>query len=122
MSQHHIHFIVECSIADGKLEIFQDLAREISTLIQEKEPTTQTYQWYINREGTKCIIHEVYPDSESMLAHGRVKNFRILLGQLVKIAPITQFYILGDLTDEATKAMATVAGENKYKSFTGFTR
>ena len=122
LSKHQIQFIVECTITKGKLETFKALARKISTLIQEKEPSTQIYQWYINGEGTKCIIHEVYSDSEAMLAHGRMKDFRNLLTQLIKIAPITKFYILGELTEEASKAMTTVTGENRYASFTGFTR
>ena len=122
LNQTPIHFIVECTIAEGRVETFQKVAREIITLIQETEPNTQIYQWYLNEAGTKCIIHEVYPDSETMLAHGQVKDFRILLSQLVKIAPITQFYILGDLSEKAKQRMAAVASENLCIPFAGFTR
>ena len=94
----------------------------MSNLIQDNEPNTKTYQLYLNREVTKCIIHEVYPDSEVMLAHGRVKDFRKMLSQMVKIAPITSFYVLGDLTEEAKKVMTGSSGDNIYSSFTGFTR
>jgi quinol monooxygenase YgiN len=122
MKQNQIHFFVECTISEGNLDNFKDIARKISTLIQDNEPNTKTYQWYLNREGTKCIIHEVYPDSEVMLAHGRVKDFRKMLSQMVKIAPITSFYVLGDLTEEAKKVMTGSSGDNIYSSFTGFTR
>ena len=122
MKQNQIHFFVECTISEGNLDNFKDIARKISNLIQDNEPDTKTYQWYLNREGTKCIIHEVYPDSEVMLAHGRVTDFRKMLSQMVKIAPITSFYVLGDLTEEAKKVMTGSSGDNIYSSFTGFTR
>ncbi len=122
MKQNQIHFFVECTISEGNLDNFKDIARKISNLIQDNEPDTKTYQWYLNREGTKCIIHEVYPDSEVMLAHGRVKDFRKMLSQMVKIAPITSFSVLGDLTEEAKKVMTGSSGDNIYSSFTGFTR
>lgn len=122
MEQNQIHFFVECTISEGNLDNFKDKAREIITLIQDNEPNTKKYQWYLNREGTKCIIHEVYPDSEVMLAHGRVKDFRKMLSQMVKIAPITGFYVLGDLTEEAKQVMTGSSGDNIYASFAGFTR
>ena len=122
MKQNQIHFFVECTISEGNLDTFKDLAREIITLIQANEPNTKTYQWYLNQEGTKCIIHEVYPDSEVMLAHGRVKEFSKILSQMLKIAPITRFYVLGDLTEEAKKVMTTLSGDKIYPSFAGFTR
>jgi len=122
MKQNQINFFVECTISEGNLDNFKDIARKISNLIQDNEHDTKTYQWYLNREGTKCIIHEVYPDSEVMLAHGRVKDFRKMLSQMVKIAPITSFYVLGDLTEEAKKIMTGSSGDNIYSSFIGFTR
>lgn len=121
MKQNQIHFFVECTISEGNLESFKDIAREIITLIQDNEPNTKTYQWYLNHEGTKCIIHEVYPDSEVMLAHGRIKKFSKMLSQMLKIAPITRFYVLGDLTEEAKKVMTDVSGDSIYTSFAGFT-
>ena len=122
MKENQIHFFVECTISEGNLDSFKDLAEEIITLIQDNEPNTKTYQWYLDREGTKCIIHEVYADSDVMRAHGRVKEFRKMLSQLVKIAPITRFYVLGDLTEEAKKVMTGLSGDNIYSSFAGFTR
>jgi len=38
--------------------------------VQETEPDTITYQFYLNnKDNTKCIVHETYANSNAAFAH-----------------------------------------------------
>ena len=37
--------------------------------MQETEPDTITYQFYSNKDNTKCIVHETYANSDAAFTH-----------------------------------------------------
>ena len=41
----------------------------MSRVVEANEPDTVNYQFYLNRDGTSCIVHETYANSEAVLAH-----------------------------------------------------
>ena len=38
-------------------------------MVKNNEPDTIKYSFYLNRTETKCMVHETYTNSESVLAH-----------------------------------------------------
>ncbi|AFU57766.1 putative antibiotic biosynthesis monooxygenase [Candidatus Nitrososphaera gargensis Ga9.2] len=69
MKQDQIHFRAEFTIEDGKIEEYKELVQDMSRLVKANEPDTIGYQFYLNRDETKCIVHETYANSEAVLAH-----------------------------------------------------
>jgi quinol monooxygenase YgiN len=41
----------------------------MSRVVEAIEPDTLDYQFYLNRDQTKYIVHETYTNSEAVLAH-----------------------------------------------------
>ncbi len=60
-----IHFRALVTIVKGKREEYKKLVQEMSRAVEANEPGTLHYQFYLNRDETKCIVNEIYADSEA---------------------------------------------------------
>lgn len=60
MKNTHIEFRVEFTIKEGKLEEYKKLIHDMCRAVEANEPDTLTYEFYLNRDETKCIAHETY--------------------------------------------------------------
>ena len=63
MKNAQIEFRAEFTIKEGKLEEYKKLIHDMSRAVEANEPDTLTYQFYLNRDETKCIEHETYRNS-----------------------------------------------------------
>jgi quinol monooxygenase YgiN len=57
----------EFNIEKGKIEEFKKLIQDMSRMVKNNEPDTINYQFYLNGSETKCMVHETYTNSESVL-------------------------------------------------------
>ena len=64
MNNNQIHVRAEFNIENGKIEEFKKLIQDMSRMVENNEPDTINYQFYLNRSETKCMVHETYTNSE----------------------------------------------------------
>ncbi len=64
MNNNQIHVRAEFNIENGKIEEFKKLIQDMSRMVENNEPETINYQFYLNRSETKCMAHETYTNSE----------------------------------------------------------
>lgn len=114
-----ISYLVELTIADGKLEEFKDKAKGYIKAVQEGEPGTLGYQWWIREDGTHCLLHETFESSEALLTH--LANVGPSLPDLLAIAPITRLEVFGTASEQARAALAGL-GAKHFPHFAGFDR
>ena len=67
---------------------------------QEIEPDTITYQFYLNKNNTKCIVHETYSNSDAALAHKNGVASKTILPKIFEIAKINRFDAYGNPSEE----------------------
>ena len=65
MDNNQIHIRAEITIEEGKAEEFKKLVQDMSRTVEANEPDTIEYRFYINGSETKCIVHEIYRNSEA---------------------------------------------------------
>lgn len=70
------------NIAPGNLTEFKQVAAEALELTIP-EPGTLHYDWFFSEDETKCVVREIYADSDAMLAH--LGNVGDLLGRLIEL-------------------------------------
>lgn len=119
MTPSDIEFVVEWTVSAGGEERFTELAREASEMVRSGEPHARRYLWYRDAASKTFLLTECYADSAAMLLH--VKNISRLLPELEKVARVTRFEILGDLTPEAEAAAASI-GAKRFRRFGGVNR
>jgi quinol monooxygenase YgiN len=56
-------------IRTGRLEGFKSQVAEILRLTREQDTQTLRYDWFIDRAGTKCEVHEAYRSDEGLIEH-----------------------------------------------------
>ena len=70
------------NIAPADLAAFKQVAAEALKLTIP-EPGTLHYDWFFSEDETKCVVREIYADSDAMLAH--LGNVGELLGRLIEL-------------------------------------
>ena len=82
---HHAKIQVSAvfpNIAPADLAAFKQVAAEALELTIP-EPGTLHYDWFFSEDETKCVVREIYADSDAMLAH--LGNVGELLGRLIEL-------------------------------------
>jgi quinol monooxygenase YgiN len=88
-----IRKVVEVSIFPEKLDEFKEVATAFVERVRQLEPGTLSYEWYLNEDGSKCLILEWYRDSEALMAH--LANIRDLYEPLFAVSEITRLEVFG---------------------------
>lgn len=93
----------------------------MSSVVEANEPGTMGYQFFLNSDETKCIVHETYADSEAVLVHNAGIASQTILPKIFKVSRISRFDVYGKPSADLQRVLA---GFNPqiYSLFTGFFR
>ena len=105
MNTNHINVRAEFNIERGKIEEFKKLIQDMSRMVEKNEPETINYQFYINRSETKCIVHETYTNSESVLAHVTGVASKSILPKIFNIAKLNRLDVYGNPSEDLQKVL-----------------
>ena len=121
MKHNQIHFRAEFTIKEGKIEEYKKLVQDMSRLVEANEPDTLKYQFYLNRDKTKCIVNETYTNSEAVLAHNTGIASQTILPKIHSVSKISRLDVYGNPSVELQKALRSI-GPQTYNLFAGFSR
>ena len=118
---NQIHIRAEFTLEKGKIEEFKNLIQKMSRMVENNEPDTINYQFYINRSETMCLVHETYTNSESVLAHVNGVASKIILPKIFNMAKINRLDVYGNPSEELQKVIASFDSQI-FNLFAGFSR
>lgn len=121
MKHNRIHFRAEFTIEDGKMEEYKKLVQDMSRVVEDNDPGTINYQFYLNRSETKCIVNETYANSEAVLAHITGIASQTILPKIFSVSRISRFNIYGNPSEELQKVLTSFVPQI-YNLFAGFSR
>ena len=121
VKHNRIHFRAEFIINRGKMKEFKKLIRNMSKMVEVSEPNTISYSLYFDSAETKCIVHEIYADSEAVLAHNKGRASQTILPKIFSISKISKFEVYGNPSKKLQKVLTGFRPET-YNLFTGFIR
>jgi quinol monooxygenase YgiN len=122
MDNNHLHFRAEFTIDERKIEDFKKLIQQMARTVQETEPDTITYHFYLNnKDNTKCIVYETYVNSDAAFTHINAIASKTILPKIFEVAKINRFDAYGNPNEELQKVL-TSFGSQVYNLFTGFSR
>jgi hypothetical protein len=93
----------------------------MSRMVKNNEPDTINYQFYLNRTETKCMVHETYTNSESVLAHIPGVVSKTILPKIFNIAKLNRLDVYGNPSEELQKVLTNFDSQT-FNLFTGFNR
>ncbi|MGZ6790853.1 MAG: hypothetical protein ACXVGQ_13145 [Mycobacteriaceae bacterium] len=65
----NLEVIARLKVRPGQLEGFKTQAAEILRVTREKDTHTLRCDWFLNEDGTKCEVHELFPDEQGLIEH-----------------------------------------------------
>jgi quinol monooxygenase YgiN len=66
---NEIEGIARLRIQPGKLEEFKALQEQCMAIARSKDTGTLQYDVFFNEDGSECLVHERYRDSDALLEH-----------------------------------------------------
>ena len=121
MNNNQIHVRAEFNIENGKIEEFKKLIQDMSRMVENNEPDTINYQFYLNRSETKCMVHETYTNSEDTLAHITGIASKTILPKIFNISKLIRLDVYGNPSEQLQKVL-TSFNSQIFNRFTGFNR
>jgi quinol monooxygenase YgiN len=121
MKNNRIHIRAEFIIKEEKIDEFKKLIQDMSKMVEANELDTIDYEFYLNSDETKCIVHETYTNSEAVLAHATSIASQTILPKVFSVASISRFDVYGSPSKELQKALTSINPQT-YNLFTGFSR
>jgi len=118
-NNHQIHIRAEFTIEKGKIEEFKKLIHDMSRMVENNEPETLCYQFYLNRSETTCLVHETYKNSDSTLTHITGVASKTILPKIFNIARINRLDVYGNPSEELQKVLTSFDSQI-FNLFTGF--
>ena len=119
MAAGSIRLIVRQGIVPSKLDDVKQLAVELTCGVEENEPTTLGYEWFVDEAGTGCYLNEYYGSSEDFLLH--FSNLGPKLEAMLALSPLQEMIVLGDPSPQI-KEMLGHLGAKFYAPTVGFCR
>ena len=117
----NIHIRAYFIIEKDNVERFKKLIREMSEVVETNEPDTLEYRFYLNEDGTKCLVHETYADSKATLSHNDSTASKTILPSIFNIAQLNRLDVYGNPNDELKKVLVSL-NSHAFNLFTGFSR
>lgn len=113
-----VQYFVELTIFAGKVETFKKLAQESIDIALAKSKVLG-YQFYFNKDESKCYLLEQYPDSEALLPH--IASLQPIVRKVLAVSRVSKFEVFGNLNPEARRTLADF-GANIFEYWNGFVR
>jgi quinol monooxygenase YgiN len=66
---NNLEVIARLKIRPGQLEGFKSQAAEILRVTQEQDTHTLRCDWFLNEDGTRCEVHELFPNEQGLIEH-----------------------------------------------------
>jgi quinol monooxygenase YgiN len=108
--EKNLHIVVKMNILPGKLNELKKMIPDLNAHVKAGEPETTLYKWYIDESNQRCYLVETMVSGESMLQH--LQNIGSVLPALLSIAPITEWEIYGDLSNQVSETVKSIAKDN----------
>ena len=109
------------TIKEGSKEEFKRLSEEMSKVVENNEPGTTRYQFFLNDDQTQCVVNESYVNLEAALAHIKGVASQTILPKIFDTCKINRLEVFGKINDDLMKALTQMGGVN-YHFLTGFSR
>jgi quinol monooxygenase YgiN len=100
---------------------YKKLIRNMSRMVEASEPDTISYHFYFDSSETKCIVHEIYANSEAVFAHNNGLASQTILPKIFSISKISKFEVYGNPRKKLQEILTGFSPET-YNLFTGFIR
>src|SRR6516164_8681872 len=108
----NLEVIARLKIRPGQPEGFKSQAAQILRVTREKDTHTLRCDWFINEAGTKCEVHELFPNEQGLIEH-KMNTMEATLGLFRDYAFDHHASIYGDVShgfiDLVTKRMGPPA-------------
>ena len=75
----------------------------MSKAVENNEPGTKGYQFYLNEDETQCVLNESYVNLQAVLAHLKGVPFLTIFPKIYNICKIDRVEINESIIDESVR-------------------
>lgn len=101
---NEVEWLVELSVAEGKMDAAEKLLDEMATIIRAVEPGTETWSWFRSEDNHTISILERYRDENAAMTH--LNNFGDFADRFMSILTPCRFTVLASPSSELREAIS----------------
>jgi quinol monooxygenase YgiN len=116
-----IQFRAEFTIEKNSVDEFKKLINKMNEYVETNEPDTLEYRFYLNEDGTRCMVHESYKSSDAALSHNNSIASKTILPKIFNIAKLNRFDVYGNPNEELRDILKGLNSQT-FTLFTGINR
>ena len=104
----NISWLLALNVKEGQNENFKKLMGEMVDFVNQNEPDTLNYEWFLSTDEKTCHIYERYEDSPAVMKHlkGFGENFA---ERFMGCLDPTWFTVYGNPGDDVKEALTAFA-------------
>lgn len=96
--------VVTLNVGRESSELFKKLSKQLIEGVESSEPSTSSYEWFMDDATETCFILESYPNSDALLSH--FENVSAELGPILEVSSISEFLVFGKVSEKAEEVLA----------------
>jgi quinol monooxygenase YgiN len=116
-SMHHeknpIIFYLDLEIADGKSDGVEEFVDYLVAAVNETEPKTMYYKYWISEDKKNVSLMEVYHSNEDAIFHMNAFAEAPHRDKFLETFIVQSFQVLGDTNDDLKNAMEAYTNDNR---------
>lgn len=120
MNEPTIGYTVHFDVHDAAA--FEQKGEEISEIVEETEPETLMYEWFLAEDGGSARLCEWFTDPQGGLDHLTGRALTQNLSELLETAEITKIEVYGTPDEKLAEALQDFPVSGPFDPVTGFTR
>jgi len=117
LGMHHksepIIFYLDLDVAEGKSDEVNDFVDYLVSAVNETEPKTMYYKYWISNDKKKVSLMEVYHSNEDALFHMNAFAEAPHRDQFLETFLVTNFQVLGNTNQELKDAMKAYTEDHR---------
>jgi quinol monooxygenase YgiN len=117
-----IGWTVQFKINPGKVDAFRKIVKELVVAVEEADPGTLMYQWFLSQDEQTCHVHVWCASQEAIIAHATGIGPQKYLPQLLELATLERFDVFGKPNEQFAKILEAFPVTSRNPHFAGFTR
>ena len=117
LGMHHksepIIFYLDLDVAEGKSDEVNDFVDYLVSAVNETEPKTMYYKYWISNDKKKVSLMEVYHSNEDAIFHMNAFAEAPHRDQFLETFLVTNFQVLGNTNQELKDAMKAYTEDHR---------
>lgn len=122
MTEKPIGWTVQFKISPGKVDSFRKIVEEAGAAMEETEPGTLMFQWFLSQDSGRALVHVWMAGQDEACTHATGIGPSKYLPRLLELSTLERFDVFGTPNEQLAKILEAFPVTSRNPHLAGFAR